>query len=201
MEQKDLPKEEFLSRFSKEDRLMPVITLVLYCGDRPWDGAERLHEMLDFEGFPEKLKGYVEDYSIHILDVCHTQDEKLREFPPEIRFLLMCIKYAKDKEAFLRLVELAGSAVISEDTYETIAEYLGEPELLENKAETEGGGNMCEAIRALVEDGRQEGRREGENDGIELARQIFKLAGKGEKIPEIARRLSIPEEKVRWVLR
>ena len=60
---------------------------------------------------------------------------------------------------------------------------------------------MCEAIRALVEDGRQEGRREGENDGIELARQIFKLAGKGEKIPEIARRLSIPEEKVRWVLR
>ena len=45
---------------------MPVITLVLYCGDRPWDGAERLHEMLDFEGFPEKLKGYVEDYSIHI---------------------------------------------------------------------------------------------------------------------------------------
>ena len=56
---------------------------------------------------------------------------------------------------------------------------------------------MCAAIRALVEDGRQE----GENKGIELARQIFKLAGKGEKIPEIARRLSIPEEKVRWVLR
>ncbi len=205
MEQKDLPKEEFLSRFSKEDRLLPVITLVLYCGDRPWDGADRLHEMLDFEGLPEKLKGYVEDYSIHILDVCHTQDEKFLEFPSEIRFLLMCIKYAKDKEAFLRLMELEGSAVISEDTYETIAEYLGEPELLENKAETEGGGNMCEAIRALVEDGRQEGRqegrREGENDGIELARQIFKLAGKGEKIPEIARLLSVPEEKVRWVLR
>ena len=64
---------------------------------------------------------------------------------------------------------------------------------------------MCEAIRALVEDGRKEGRREGrregENDGIELARQIFKLAGEGEKISEIARLLSVPEEKVRWVLR
>ena len=147
----------------------------------------------------------MEDYSIHILDVCHTPDEKLLEFPPEIRFLLMCIKYAKDKEAFLRLMELEGSAVISEDTYETIAEYLGEPELLENGEKSEGGRNMCEAIRALVEDGREEGRQEGEergeSKGIELARQIFKLAGKGEKILAIARLLSIPEEKVRWVLR
>ena len=92
----------------------------------------------DFEGIPEKRKGYVEDYSIHILDVCHTPDEKLLEFPPEIRFLLMCIKYAKDKEAFLRLMELEGSAVISEDTFGTIAEYLGEPELLENREKAEG---------------------------------------------------------------
>lgn len=105
----------------------------------------------------------------------------------------------------MRLMELEGSAVISEDTYETIAEYLGEPELLENGEKSEGGRNMCEAIRALVEDGREEGRQEGEergeSKGIELARQIFKLAGKGEKIPAIARLLSMPEEKVRWVLR
>ena len=64
---------------------------------------------------------------------------------------------------------------------------------------------MCEAIRALVEDGREEGRKEGEergeSKGIEMARQIFKLAGKGEEIPEIARLLSISEDKVRWVLR
>ena len=152
-----------------------------------------------------ELMEYVEDYSIHILDVCHAPDEKLREFPPEIRFLLMCIKYARDKEAFLRLTEQAEAASISEDTFGTIAEYLGEPELLENGEKSEGGRNMCEAIRALVEDGREEGRKEGEergeSKGIEMARQIFKLAGKGEEIPEIARLLSISEDKVRWVLR
>ena len=48
----------------------------------------------------------------------------------DICFLLMCIKYAKDKEALSRLRELTGTAVVSEDTCETIAEYLGEPELL-----------------------------------------------------------------------
>lgn len=39
IEQKDLEQDEYLSRFSKEDRLLPVITLVLYCGEKPWDGA------------------------------------------------------------------------------------------------------------------------------------------------------------------
>ena len=72
----------------------------------------------------------------------------------DIRFLLMCIKYAKDKEAFSRLRELTGTAVVSEDTCGTIAEYLGEPELLKKGTGAEGGRDMCEAIRALVEDGR-----------------------------------------------
>ena len=74
----------------------------------------------------------MEDYAIHILDVCHTPDERLQEFPPEICFLLMCIKYANDKEALLRLKELTGCSDISEDTMETLGEYLDMPELLEN---------------------------------------------------------------------
>ena len=82
-----------------------------------------------------------------------TPDDRLREFPAELCFLLMCIKYAKDKEAFLCLTERAEVSVVSEDTYETIAEYLGEPELLESEAGTEGGRDMCKAIRELVEDG------------------------------------------------
>ena len=131
MKRRDLKQDEYLSRFSKQDRLLPVITLVLYCGEKPWDGARCLHEMLELSGLPEELKAYVENYSIHILDVCHTPDDRLREFPAELCFLLMCIKYAKDKEAFLRLTERAEASVVSEDTYETIAEYLGEPELLE----------------------------------------------------------------------
>ena len=200
MEHKDLESGEYLSRFSKADRLLPVITLVMYCGEKPWDGARRLHEMLELGRLPEGLKRYVEDYAIHILDVCHTPDKRLREFPPEICFLLMCIKYAKDKEAFLRLTEQEGAAVISEDTYETIAEYLGEPELLEREAGEEGGRNMCKAIRDLVEDGRNEGIQLGVQQGVQLAKQILNMAKENVSIPEIARRLSISEKEVRQLL-
>ena len=217
---KALTSDEYLSQFSKSDRLLPVITLVLYCGEKKWDGARCLHELLDFSDIPDKVKKYVSDYPIHILDVCHTPDERLRQFPPDICFLLMCIKYAKDKEAFSRLRELTGTAVVSEDTCGTIAEYLGEPELLKKGSGAEGGRDMCEAIRALVEDGRnegmregrregmqegiregrREGMREGRQEGIELAKRVIRMAGAQASTEEIARELAISKEEVERIL-
>lgn len=194
MGKQGLEADEYLSRFSKGDRLLPVITLVLYCGDRPWDGARRLHEMLELEKLPGELKEYVEDYAIHILDVCHTPDERLQEFPPEICFLLMCIKYANDKEALLRLKELTGCSDISEDTMETLGEYLDMPELLENRDTIEGGRIKMRnnGFRELIEDGRKE--------GIEWAKQIFKLEKEGLSAKEIAERLAVSEEQIKKVL-
>ena len=177
-----------------------MTTLVLYCGEKKWDGARCLHELLDFSDIPDKVKKYVSDYPIHILDVCHTPDERLRQFPPDICFLLMCIKYAKDKEAFSRLRELTGTAVVSEDTCGTIAEYLGEPELLKKGTGAEGGRDMCEAIRALVEDGRNEGMREGRQEGIELAKRVIRMAGAQASTEEIARELAISKEEVERIL-
>ena len=201
---KIMTSDEYLSQFSKASRLQPVITLVLYCGEKEWDGARRLHELLDLDKLPSSIRGYVADYPIHILDVCHTPDERLRQFPPDICFLLMCIKYAKDKEAFSRLRELTGTAVVSADTCETIAEYLGEPELLYGEAGTEGGRNMCKAIRDLVEDGRNEGRlegrKEGKNEGIQLAKNVLRMAGEQIPTEEIARELSITKEEVEKIL-
>ena len=118
----------------------------------------------------------------------------------DIRFLLMCIKYAKDKEAFSRLRELTGTAVVSEDTCGTIAEYLGEPELLKKGSGAEGGRDMCEAIRALVEDGRNEGMREGRQEGIELAKRVIRMAGAQASTEEIARELAISKEEVERIL-
>ena len=43
-----------------------------------------------------------------------------------------------------------GTAVISEDTYETIAEYLGEPELLKKEAEEGGSGENTRIEQAIL---------------------------------------------------
>jgi hypothetical protein len=44
-----LTSEEFLSGFRKEDRLIPIITAVIYVGAEPWTGPRCLFDMMDID--------------------------------------------------------------------------------------------------------------------------------------------------------
>ena len=58
-------EDEYLSGMKKTDRFIPVITVVIYYGDKVWDGATTLHGMLDI---PEKIVKYVNDYKILLVE-------------------------------------------------------------------------------------------------------------------------------------
>lgn len=62
---KGLQEDEYLSRMRKTDRFTPVITLVVYYGENPWDGAVSLHGMLNI---PEEMKAFVNDYKILLVE-------------------------------------------------------------------------------------------------------------------------------------
>lgn len=56
-EKKDLKTgAEFLGGFSKEDRVPAVVSLVIYYGRKPWDGATDLYDLLDMSGIPEEMR-------------------------------------------------------------------------------------------------------------------------------------------------
>ena len=161
---RDLKEDEFLSGFSREDRLLPVITLVLYCGTAPWDGALRLHELLDLEHVPRELMKYIVDYRIHVLDICHTPDEELAQFPSDIRTMFLFLKYKDDPVRLLQV--LTHAEAVSRDTCEVIADCTGEPGLLQLSAGKEGEKiNMCKAIDILVAEGEMRGEKRGEERG------------------------------------
>jgi hypothetical protein len=64
---KDLKNaDELLSGLSKADRIKPVITLVLYYGEKDWDGPVKLSDMMDV---PPQFKDFFDDRSIHLLCV------------------------------------------------------------------------------------------------------------------------------------
>lgn len=60
-----MEEDEYLSGMKKTDRFMPVITLVVYYGEKAWDGALSLHEMLDI---PKEMKSFVNDYKILLVE-------------------------------------------------------------------------------------------------------------------------------------
>ena len=62
---KGLEEDEFLSRMKKSDKFTPVITMIVYYGEKPWDGAVSLHEILNI---PEGLKAFVNDYKILLVE-------------------------------------------------------------------------------------------------------------------------------------
>ena len=62
---KGLEEDEYLSGMKKTDRFIPVITMVVYYGEKPWDGAVSLHGMLNI---PEEMKAFVNDYKILLVE-------------------------------------------------------------------------------------------------------------------------------------
>ena len=57
--------DEYLSRMKQTDRFTPVITVVVYYGDNPWDGATTLHGMLNI---PDRMKPFVNDYKMLLVE-------------------------------------------------------------------------------------------------------------------------------------
>ena len=64
---KGLTKDEFLSRIRKTDTLTPVYTIVIYYGEKPWDGPKSLHEM--FGPSHKDNLSYINDYHLNLLEV------------------------------------------------------------------------------------------------------------------------------------
>ena len=56
--------DEFLSGFTKEDKLIPVITITVYLGTKEWDGPRKLSDM--FGDVDEQLLPFIPDYRINL---------------------------------------------------------------------------------------------------------------------------------------
>ena len=67
--------DERLSCVSKGTNVTPIVTVVLYTGEDPWDGPRSLHDMMDID---DRLKPFVPDYPLYVIDLGH--DENL-SFP------------------------------------------------------------------------------------------------------------------------
>lgn len=98
---------EFLSGFYKRDRLIPVITLVIYWGAEDWDGPMSLHEMLNTKD--EEILKYVPDYKINLICPAKMSDEDFRKFDTHLGSILKLVKCSRDP--FMR------REVMTEDIY------------------------------------------------------------------------------------
>lgn len=169
----NLSNGEYLYGFKRNSRLYPVVTFILYAGTIDWDGAESLHEILDFTDIPEQLKAKVQDYKINLIEIRKLQNTEV--FKTDVRQVFDFIRCSENKEALIKLVESDSYYQnMEQDAFEVAAHYTNADELISiRKYHKEGDKvNMCNALKELIADGRAEGRIEGINGAITICRNL-----------------------------
>lgn len=164
---------EFLYGFTKDSRLYPVVTFVLYYGEEDWDGSRDLHGMIDFSQIPEELQEFVQNSQVHLVEVRKMKDTSV--FHTDVRQVFDFIRCAGDKEALKQLAKQDPAFQnMEEDAYQMLALYAKAENLIGKVAEYKKGGkvNMCKALEDMVEEGRQEGRQEGIKVLVETCKEF-----------------------------
>lgn len=163
---RDLTSDEYLSGFSAFDQLMPVITIGIYLGERPWSGSIRLSEMTGLKEIPleiqEDVASFCNEFQVNLLDI-HTLGTS-DIFQTDLREVFGFLKRQGDKEELRKYVEEnEGFRHLKEDAFDVLCTYSEGKELAikKEKYRTKEGMNMCTALRELKEEGREEGRAEG----------------------------------------
>ena len=179
--------EEYLSGMKKEDRLVPVITLVINFGDKKWDGPLSLREM--YTPQPEKIQALVPDYKVLLIDPMQMEDEDFARLNSSLREVLAYIRYQHDKQQMRKLIQ----------TDERFSRLERNAAMVLNAVTNAGISiepdsevvNVCDAIQQMMHDERMQGEKMGQLRGEKQGRIDEKLT--------IARRMienQFPEETV-----
>ena len=184
-----LTGSELLSGLRKGDRLVPVVTIVLYWGASDWDGCRSIHELLGL-GYAEvdagvdaetgaaansagsglslqNLAKYIPDYQINLVNAADPGE--LTRFHTHLQQIFSVIKYNRDKDQLYRYIHENREALrrMGETATLALASVIGEQKRLLKLLEEEGEEepDMCKAIDDLIADGEARGKAIGEARG------------------------------------
>ena len=186
-EKQKMTAPEFLSKWKKDDRLVPVITLVFYYDTEQWDGSTDLHGMLQWgegEENQKLLREYVPNYRINLVDAGNL--EHLERFQSDLQEILGMLKCRGNKKELLDYMNKREEYFrnVDEETYQVMREFLHSEKMLKENVERIEGKetvDMCKALDELYNDGielgREQGIKQGREQGIELGVETLKEFG------------------------
>ena len=147
--------DEFLSGFTLDDKLTPVITITLYLGTTQWDGPRSLAEMMP--QMDERILPFINDYRINLLNPLEITD--FSKFETGLRPLFELLKNASDEEKLNDLITKDETFTkVDVETVAAINLFVGTDIKYDKKKEVV---NMCKAWDDHKKRGIQEGMQQG----------------------------------------
>lgn len=164
-EKKYKNRAEYLSGFRKEDKLKPVITLVVYWGADEWDAPRSLHEMLEVDD-PDILQ-FVDDYKLKLVIPGEITD--FEKFHSDARYVLEFIGASKNKEKLQKIMQNPVYEQLDSETTKMINCFTG-ANIKINKGK--GVSNVCLAIKQMLEEEREKGKQEGRQECLAIKQML-----------------------------
>lgn len=177
-----MEEDEYLSRMKRTDRFMPVITIVVYYGERPWDGAVSLHEMLNI---PERMKIFVNDYKMMLVEA---RQNNLKFHNINNKDFFNMLKIILDKnilkyEAKEKVIKYAREHSVDKTVIMTVAGATN-CKIDYNALAGKGDVDMCTLFEEIARESEMKGKIEGRAEGKIEGRAEGKIEGRAEGIIE-----------------
>jgi len=132
---------EYLSGFTKDDKICPVVTITLYWNSGELDGPRTLHEMLDISD--EEVLQYIPDYHLNLIVPNEITD--FSGFETEMGIVLQMFQCAKDKDRMKSLVMQENGVIVEKETADLLNECLQLK--LDISAENSEVIDLCKAMQ------------------------------------------------------
>ena len=172
---------EYLSGFYSTDKLLPVITLTIYFGADEWDAPKSIHDMFSVKD--ENILKFIPDYRLNLITPADIADKDFSKFHTELNIALKYIKYSKDKNKLLNIIE-------TDKAYKSVSKRTADMVSIVTNSDLkfstrEERVDMCEAIEGIKNDALNEGISEGKleafsglvKDGIITIEEAAKRSG------------------------
>lgn len=190
-----MTEDEFLSKMRKEDRLHPIISIVLYYSEKSWDGPMCLKDMI--VEMPEEMERIFSDYKMNLVQI--RESEQYTFHNEEVRAV-----FEISREIFNGNLDKINEKYRNRDLTPELITVIGkitDSAELVRQGKIEEVANMCTALekweKENIERGTKRGIEIGTNKGI--AKMVLTLLNKGKTVEETADWLDLTEEYVRKV--
>ena len=203
-----LTAAEYLSRFRKNDRLIPIISLVFYYGSDPWDGPQDLYDMFRLEGSEEEkvvLEKYLPNYKINLVDAERMNEQEIKYFSEDLQVILTMLKYRKDKDGLRNYVNENKKFFqkVDHETSQAMKAFLNMKQIPGETENEEEIINMCEAIQEMYDDGVRDGMQQGIQQGRDdlLKEKVKRKLQKQKPLEQIADELEEDVNVIRKIIK
>ena len=188
------------SKKNRKDEKLPMVhILVFYTGERPWNAARQLSELVEVD---ERFKSYFHEYKMNLIEITGNTSYNFNE--EDVYNLFYICRSIYDQSIYEgknKDFGLVKSSVLKVVKTLTDVEWL-DLEELEEKEEI----YMCEAEKRWLEVKSKEWKAEGIRKGIEQGseknrKEMYQtMMGKGFSISSIASIFSVSEESIKKLL-